>query len=497
MHSARSDPPGRLAALTGMLQRLNVRLVLMLVSVALLALLVSSVALSQILPSYLDDVANRRAETAAQGTWLLVENQADAIRSVDPGVLLTPELRNTQLLQREAQIAADRLAQGTVEIFYANGDPAAHATPSDATAAALRQQGLEPDPRIRYVSDPQRLALAEDDQFIYLVYVVRDLYTNRAATLERVNGTLIAAGVAALAVALFIGTLAARRLTGPLARLRRATSRFAQGDMEERAPPFGIVEVDELGQQFNVMADRVSESVRLLEADRDRLREFVADVSHELRTPIAALRTFTELQRDGQMEDDQRREFLDRSTEQINRLEWMSTNLLDLSRIDSGIFPLDVRSGDLRDPVRSAVEAHAEIAEQRGISLVSQVPTSPVMLRFDPERILQLLGNLVGNALKFTPRGGEVVVELADAPDAATLEVRDSGPGIPEAELPHVFDRFFRGTNVGEARASGSGLGLAIARSIVEMHGGTIAVASAVGSGSRFTITLPRQAEGS
>jgi two-component system sensor histidine kinase BaeS len=258
-----------------------------------------------------------------------------------------------------------------------------------------------------------------------------------------------------------------------------------------------VLEIDELGQQFNIMADRLAGTLRMLEADRDRLREFVADVSHELRTPIAALRTFTELQRDGELEEEQRTEFLDRSTEQINRLEWMSTNLLDLSRIDSGIFPLDVRSGDLRDPVRSAVEAHAEIAEQRGISLVSRVPTSPVMLRFDPERILQLLGNLVGNALKFTPRGGEVVVDLADAPDEATLEVRDSGPGIPEAELPHVFDRFFRGTNVGEARASGSGLGLAIARSIVEMHGGTIAVASAVGSGSRFTITLPRQAEGS
>ncbi|HEY7526897.1 MAG TPA: sensor histidine kinase, partial [Candidatus Limnocylindria bacterium] len=99
------------------------------------------------------------------------------------------------------------------------------------------------------------------------------------------------------------------------------------------------------------------------------------------------------------------------------------------------------------------------------------------------------------NALKFTPRGGEVIVELTDAADAATLRVHDSGPGIPEAELPRVFDRFFRGTNVGDARASGSGLGLAIARSIVEMHGGSIEVASVVGSGSTFTITLPREQE--
>ncbi|HET7520590.1 MAG TPA: HAMP domain-containing sensor histidine kinase, partial [Candidatus Limnocylindria bacterium] len=173
------------------------------------------------------------------------------------------------------------------------------------------------------------------------------------------------------------------------------------------------------------------------------------------------------------------------------------SNLLDLSRIDAGIFPLDMRSGDLRDPVRSTVEAQAEIAEQRGISLASQVPTSPVMLRFDRERVVQLLSNLVGNALKFTPRGGEVIVTLRDGTEAVTLQVRDSGPGIPAAELPHVFDRFFRGTNVGDARASGSGLGLAIARSIVEMHGGRISVASEPGSGSTFTIVLPRTPEGS
>jgi two-component system sensor histidine kinase BaeS len=119
------------------------------------------------------------------------------------------------------------------------------------------------------------------------------------------------------------------------------------------------------------------------------------------------------------------------------------------------------------------------------------------MLRFDRERVVQLLSNLVGNALKFTPRGGEVVVALADGADGATLQVRDSGPGILQAELPLVFDRFFRGTNVGDARASGSGLGLAIVRSIVEMHGGSIDASSVEGKGSTFTVQLPRVEEGS
>jgi signal transduction histidine kinase len=202
---------------------------------------------------------------------------------------------------------------------------------------------------------------------------------------------------------------------------------------------------------------------------------------------------YTELQRDGEVDDGTRREFLERSVEQIGRLEWLSTNLLDLSRIDAGIFPLDVQEGDLRDPVQAVVQALSDVAVERGIALDSEVPGTPVSLRFDRERIVQLLTNLVGNALKFTPGGGGVSVSLTDAGEAVTIEVRDSGPGIPPDELPHIFDRFYRGTNTGDARASGSGLGLAIVRSIVEMHGGQVDVASVVGEGTVFRITLPRE----
>src|SRR4029078_10244260 len=348
MHSARTEgsPPGRLARWLAMIQRLNVRLVLILASVALVALLVSSVALSHILPGYLDDLATRRATTAALGTRLLVEVRVDAFRQADPTLVMTKEFLNTRLLSPEAQKAASLLAQGTVQIYYGDEqgnlfDLAAQASPDPDTDARLRHQGLEPDPsvNVQIRSDPLEVG---PDEAVELIFVISNVYTNRATTLQRVNGTLIGAGLAALGVAMFVGPLAATRLTGPLARLRRASSRFAQGDLDERAPEFAIVEVDALGQQFKVMADRLSDSLRMLQADRHRLREFVADVSHELRTPIAALRTFTELQHDGQLEDDQRREFLERSSEQISRLEWMSNNLLDLSRIDSGIFPLDM-----------------------------------------------------------------------------------------------------------------------------------------------------------
>jgi signal transduction histidine kinase len=496
MHSAKTDQPPaptRWPARTlGLMQRLNVRLVIALASVALIALLISGATLNQILPGLFVSQAETRAKIAAAATGLLMEDTASR---VPPEVLDTPELRNTQFLLPVARTAADTLAQGTVSIFYADGSLAASASPDDDTDAELRSQGLRPDPEVadQGVTKELRDLIGLPGPMRFTI-VVSQPYTSRLATLDSVRGTLIFAGIIALAVSMVLGALVARRMTTPLARLRRASSRLAQGQLDERAPRSDIVEIDDLARQFNVMADRLSESLRLLEADRDRLREFVADVSHELRTPIAALRAFTELQRDGQVDEATRREFLDRSSEQISRLDWMSTNLLDLSRIDAGIFPLDVRPGDLRDPIRSVVEAHAELAEQRGVSLMSEVPQAPVMLPFDRERIVQLLSNLIGNGLKFTPRGGEVRVTLSDQPEGAVLEVRDSGPGILAAELPHVFERFFRGTNVGDARASGSGLGLAIARSIVEMHGGQIEVASAIGEGSAFTVRLPRVA---
>jgi len=501
MRSARTDPApepmmGRVRRQLGWFQQLNARLVLALASVALVALLVSGVALNQVLPGYFVEQAASRARTVALAAALLLRDEANKVAATQPSLLTTPELRETQVLKPIAETAARALAQGTVEFYNPDGSLAARAEPDAETAAQLRAEGLRPDLEVPPQSVTQQISMPDGSPPIRFTITVSAPYTSRVTTLERVRGTLFFTGLLALLASLVVGIPAARRFTAPLARLRRASSRLAQGQLDERAPRSDIVEIDDLARQFNVMADRLSESLRLLEADRDRLREFVADVSHELRTPIAALRAFTELQRDGQVDEATRREFLDRSSEQISRLEWMSTNLLDLSRIDAGIFPLDVRHGDLRDPIRSVAEAHAELAEQRGVSLVSEVPPGPVMLRFDRERVVQLLTNLVGNGLKFTPRGGEVRVSLTDAPEGAMLEIRDSGPGILAAELPHVFERFFRGTNVGDARASGSGLGLAIARSIVEMHGGQIEVASAPGQGSAFTVRLPRLAEG-
>lgn len=471
-----------------LVQRLNVRFVFALWSIALVGLVISAIAINQILPDYFREQAQGRLVTAALSIEALTQRYANELAEDIPGGPLVPELRRVFVFDPAVELSVSALITATVTIYDETGLQS-RASPDDAVLAA---DGLQHDPAIGTYEEQTELVTGESQPSVPYRIVISDVYTSRQATLDQIRGVIFGAGVVALLVSLPLGVLVARRVTAPIYRLRRVAGHVAQGELDERASASGVLEVDELAAQFNVMADRLSGTLRMLEADRDRLREFVADVSHELRTPIAALRMYNELQRDGAVDEPTRREFLDRATEQIGRLEWLSTNLLDLSRIDAGIFPLDMRVGDLRDPVQAVVQALSEVAVERGVTLDSAVPARPVELRFDRERVVQLLTNLVGNGLKFTPRGGAVSVRLEEGEDTVMIEVRDDGPGIPAAELPHIFERFYRGTNTGDARASGSGLGLAIVRSIVEMHGGEIDVASVMGEGTAFRISLPR-----
>ena len=331
-----------------------------------------------------------------------------------------------------------------------------------------------------------------------VVVTLSSPYTLRAETLQTLFTVLIAVAVLALLFGVVVSAIVADRLTTPIRRLTTASRALAEGDFSARvaAASSGSPEITELATAFNRMADELERSIEFIRRDRDRGREFLADVSHELRTPIAALRMFNELLTDGAADDTATRtEFLETSRVQIERLDWLASNLLELSRLDSGLVALDLRPDDLRTVVESAIEQARPTAERKGVTLTADVPSAPFRFPHDPPRMGQVLGNLVGNAVKFTPAGGRVTVTLARARDGARFTVRDTGVGIDADELPHVFERFYRGSRANEIRASGSGLGLAIARSIVEMHGGRISIASRLGQGTQVEVFLPRQAE--
>jgi signal transduction histidine kinase len=411
---------------------------------------------------------------------------------VYPGVVV--ELNRSS----QQRILADGLAKADVHIRLGILQGGTFVPASNGEFTAPLEASAPVGQTREQISDTYAYQVSTGTLVPYVVEVtLSNPYTPRVAALAATTGLLAVIALLALAISISAGAAMARRITVPLRRLTDASHGLAEGDLTRRVPndpsQWGSREFVELALQFNAMADQVEESVDIIRRDRDRSRDFLADVSHELRTPIAALRTFNELLRERAGEDPSARtEFLEASGVQLERLDWLAQNLLDLSKLDSGLVLLDLRPDDIRATVEQAVEQAEAAARRRGIELTVRMPGHPLRIRHDPVRVGQVVANLVGNAIKFTPRGGHVTVEASGLPDGVRIVVADTGVGIEAKELPRIFERFYRGTQVNEARGSGSGLGLAIVQSIVNMHNGSIRVESRPGAGSTFTVVLPR-----
>ena len=311
---------------------------------------------------------------------------------------------------------------------------------------------------------------------------------SREAVITASRAFLMAAGLAML-MSLIVGMLVSRRLAGPLRELTAVAGRMTGGDLSTRAPVGGKDEIGQLAGEFNRMAERLEVSFSKLAAERDALRRFIADASHELRTPITALRSFNDLLL-GPAADDPvaSAEFLVESQVQLDRLEWVTRNLLDLSRLDAGLVELDLALHDAGELIEAAACGFKAAARERGIDLTVQPPEPRLAIRCDRARIELALSNLLENALKFTPAGGQVAIGADGRGDVVRLWVRDNGPGIDPEDLPRIFERFYRG----QGGRKGSGLGLAIVQSIVQAHGGQVSVEGEPGAGSFFLIQLPQ-----
>jgi signal transduction histidine kinase len=450
--------------------------------------------------------ARANATARILSTFMLANVPDDqvVIRELSDGtVILNPNARN--LLEGPVfDLTAQAVAQADTAVSVGlvgpdtDGMPIVHPEASLVFTADLQTEpepGQAQDPAIA----PQSVDFITSDTPAWgLIVTLSNPYTSRASTLANVTALLLIMASVAFLVAVLVAAYLAHRFTTPLTRLTEASRRLADGDLSSRVASDelsqGTLELRELSQQFNAMADRLEESVSIIRRDRDYSRDFAADVSHELRTPIAAMKMHVELlQGPAGRNEATRAEFLHTSAQQLDRLDWLAQNLLELSKLDSGLVLLDLRPEDVRGTIESAVEQQRGAAERKGITLQATVPDRPLRIRHDPPRVGQIVSNLVGNALKFTPSGGEVRVLARAEPDGgARIEVVDTGVGMAPEEMPHIFDRFYRGAEANEARSTGSGLGLAIVKSIVDMHHGSIAVESRRGVGSRFVVELPR-----
>ena len=295
-----------------------------------------------------------------------------------------------------------------------------------------------------------------------------------------------------LVTALLVGSWIARRALEPVDRIITEVREITDGRTLHRRLAEPMVK-DELGR----LTETLNQMMMRLERSFAALRRFTADASHELKTPLTVLRAGVERSITTPGLPQETLATLEETLLEIKRMTELVDALLTLARADEGIAPLHREPVDLRAIVEEARETGELLAEQAGVSMEVATPPEPVVVPVDASRIRQLLLNLLTNAVKYTPAGGRVSLQLGPSDGRVILTIADTGIGIAPGDLPHIFDRFWRAdsarTRTGER--PGAGLGLAICKWIAEAHGGTIEVQSRPGRGTTFTVTLPRDAQ--
>ncbi len=332
--------------------------------------------------------------------------------------------------------------------------------------------------------------MAERHRFGGQEYVVMLLAPLQATDgeLAQVLRLLLGAGPAALLLSAGLAYWLARKALTPVDRIRRSADAITADRLDQRlavANPH-----DELG----LLTRTINAMIARLEASFAEIRRFTADASHELRTPLTALRSEVEVALRKQLSAAEHQQLLGSVLEELGRLSRLTDQLLALSRRDAGVEQIDAVAVELRSLVAGVADALQPLAVAKGLQL-RLVGEAPIQLQGDPGRLRQVFINLLDNAIKYTPAGGTVTVQIGKRNLSAFVAVQDTGIGIPAEHLLHVFDRFYRVDKARTRAEGGTGLGLSIARSIVKAHGGDIEIASNPGQGTVCTVTLPALAQ--
>ncbi|WP_343989776.1 HAMP domain-containing sensor histidine kinase [Terrabacter terrae] len=291
--------------------------------------------------------------------------------------------------------------------------------------------------------------------------------------------------VVAVGCASVVAWYVSRRLQAPLGALTRAAREVSRGHYDRRVALTGASrELDTLAEAFNTMAAR-------LEQVEDTRRQLLSDLAHEMRTPVATVRAYSEGLQDGVVGWDENVAAV--LLDQSDRLGRLADDLDDVSRAEEGRIPLDLRPSRVGDLVWSAADAARAAYQLKGVNLVVDAdPAAGLTVDVDAQRFGQISANLLGNALRHTAAGGTVTLAALRVDAEVDIRVTDNGEGIPPEQLPHVFERFYRGDTARDRAHGGSGIGLTISKALADALGGSLTAASpGTGEGSTFTVTLP------
>ena len=334
-----------------------------------------------------------------------------------------------------------------------------------------------PEPRAPLILDNRVIGEVVTDERTFA------LSRPEQALLDRINRNLLMALMGACLLAIPLAILFARMLLRPIQQLTLASKAIAQGNLEQQVKVNTNDELGDLALAFNQMSQDLARSTYLR-------RQMTADIAHELRNPLTVLAGYIESIRDNVLQPTPAR--LNLIYREIEHLQHLVEDLRTLSKADAGELGL---TQQLISPARlleRVVARYQHQADQQQIDINLSVPAALPLLLLDEERMIQVLGNLISNALRYTPAGGQIRLAASATAHATQLVVQDTGAGIASADLPHIFERFYRADRARQNEDGASGLGLAIAKSIVEAHGGVLNVESTLGQGAIFTICLPQ-----
>jgi histidine kinase len=297
------------------------------------------------------------------------------------------------------------------------------------------------------------------------------------------NEAMLTALLVATGVAIGVSLLLSQGIVAPLRAMMQATQRIAEGHYDERVQIRGSDELQQLAARFNQMAEQL-EQVEIMR------RRLIGDVAHELRTPLTAIKGSMEGLIDGILPPTP--ETFEQIYQEAERLNRLVNDLQELSRVEAGAYELSLRAVGASNVIKTVVKRLRLQFEEKGVALLTDLPAEEVHVWADEDRLVQVLTNLVGNALQYTPAGGTVTISIAPQADKARFSVRDTGIGISAEHLTRIFDRFYRVDPSRSRTRGGSGVGLTIAKYLVEAQGGRIwAESEGEGKGSTFSFTLP------
>ncbi|NMC13732.1 MAG: HAMP domain-containing protein [Chloroflexi bacterium] len=351
------------------------------------------------------------------------------------------------------------------------------------SSTAIRKVTTAQNQRVLYAAAP---ILADDGSVTGLVYLAMPLPASGIPDKLLLN--FILAGLAASLLVLSFGIFTAQRIAKPIENIASIAGTISTGNLNQKANiDTGIKEMNDLGKSFNVMTES------LLQADQIK-NAFVADVTHELRTPLTVIKGTVETLEDGAIDDiEGRTSLLASMAWETDRLIRLVNDLLVLTRADASMLNLQIQMLDLRKLVRERCQHFGALASCSHVHIEMSESDSktPVIVEADSDRLAQVLDNLLDNAIRYSPPGSEIIVEVWRDDEVCHCSVHDCGPGIPGNHLPHIFERFYRADPSRNRQTGGVGLGLAIARALVIAHGGQIDAESAPSQGTTLRFWLP------